>query len=101
MQLCKGKKANDIWVFVLNFSTIVPPDGRQTLHPYQLVLKSLCLSYFFLQCMNEDLQSPLMWQIMVDITMRMHNRAATGGKATCPWLDFEKLKAAAAAAARQ
>ena len=51
MQLCKGKKANDIWVFVLNFSTIVPPDGRQTLHPYQLVLKSMCLSYFFLQCM--------------------------------------------------
>ena len=50
MQLCKGKKANDIWVFVLNFSTIVPPDGRQTLHPYQLVLKSICLSYFFLQC---------------------------------------------------
>ena len=49
MQLCKGKKANDIWVFVLNFSTIVPPDGRQTLHPYQLVLKSICLSYFFLQ----------------------------------------------------
>ena len=47
MQLCKGKKANDNWVFVLNFSTIVPPGGRQTLHPYQLVLKSMCLSYFF------------------------------------------------------
>ena len=51
MQLCRGKKANDNWVFVLNFSTIVPPDGRQTLHPYQLVLKSMCLSYFFLQCL--------------------------------------------------
>ena len=45
-----GKKANDDWVFVLNFSSIVPPDGRQTLHLYQLLLKSLCLSNFFLQC---------------------------------------------------
>ena len=35
--------------------------------------------------MNEDLQSPLMWQIMVDRTMRMHNRAATGGKAAKAW----------------
>ena len=54
MQLCKGKKANDNWVFVLNFSTIVPPGGRQTLHPYQLVLKSMCLSYFFLQCIQVE-----------------------------------------------